>query len=133
MMDKDFLRRIHDETPYMYIGKVVEHTGATRKAIRHYEEIGLIPPAKRKGKYRIYSERDVFLIHMIKTAQSVGFSLEDLRELVQLKVNEKQFPLEFAKILFSKKRESLEGEIKELENQIAQLDHLFQSMLEHFS
>ena len=57
----------------MYIGKVSELTGATPKAIRHYEAIGLIPPPKRLGKYRHYSEKDVRLISMIKHAQKYGF------------------------------------------------------------
>jgi DNA-binding transcriptional MerR regulator len=132
-VDKEFITRIHDETPYMYIGKVVAATGASRKAIRHYEEIGLIPPPSRKGKYRIYSDRDVFLIHMIKTAQSVGFSLNDLHELVQLKVSNKDFPLEFAKRLFHSKRRQLDQEVEDLKRQIIQLDALYQDMLEQFT
>lgn len=132
-MDKKFITRIHDETPTMYIGKVVELTGATRKAVRHYEEIGLIPKPARKGQYRVYSERDVFLVHMIKTAQSVGFSLDELRGLVELKVTEKNFPLEFAKALFREKRHRLHAEIKSLQQQVTHLDLLYEDMLEHFN
>lgn len=67
----------------MYIGKVAQLTGASCKATRHYERIGLIPEPARKGHYRHYSESDAVIIHMIKTAQSVGFSLDDLRELIK--------------------------------------------------
>jgi DNA-binding transcriptional MerR regulator len=62
----------------MYIGKLAELTGATRKAIRHYESIGLIPSPQRKGNYRIYTTLDVHLMKIIRQAQSVGFSLAEL-------------------------------------------------------
>ena len=65
----------------MYIGKVSERTGATPKAIRYYEAIGLIPPPKRLGKYRYYSEEDVRLISMIKHAQKYGFQLSELKTI----------------------------------------------------
>ena len=38
----------------MYIGKLALVTGVTQKAIRHYENLGLIPAPERKGKYRFY-------------------------------------------------------------------------------
>lgn len=37
----------------MYIGKAAKLSGTTIKSIRHYEDIGLLPPAQRQGKYRI--------------------------------------------------------------------------------
>lgn len=89
---------------YLYIGKVAEMSGASRKAIRHYESLGLLPKPRRRGKYRIYSEQDVFLIHMIKTAQLVGFNLSELRGLIADKLKHKVFPLKAANSLFDKKR-----------------------------
>jgi len=124
--------RIHDDTPCMYIGQVAKLTGASHKAIRHYEAIGLIPSPTRKGSYRVYSERDLFLIHMIKTAQTVGFSLDDLRMLVELNITDKAFPLEFASALFDKKRKRLRNEIKDLKTQISRLDNLHDQMLTYF-
>jgi MerR family transcriptional regulator, copper efflux regulator len=66
----------------MYIGKVSKLTGATPKAIRHYEAIGLIPPPQRLGKYRYYSEKDVEVIRCIKHAQKYGFKLSELKSVV---------------------------------------------------
>ena len=43
----------------MYIGQLAALTGATPKAIRHYEKLGLLPVAKRQGKYRVYENLDV--------------------------------------------------------------------------
>jgi DNA-binding transcriptional MerR regulator len=98
----------------MYIGKLSELTGASRKAIRLYEELGLIPVPKRKGQYRIYSERDVHLVSMIRRAQSVGFNLSELKEITNIKAREARFPFELAYRLILQKREQLQNEIKRL-------------------
>lgn len=98
----------------MYIGKLSELTGASRKAIRLYEELGLIPVPERKGRYRIYTERDVHLISMIRRAQSVGFNLSELREITSIKAREGRFPFELASRLISQKREQLQSEIRRL-------------------
>ncbi len=113
-MHATFLTKAHDLDPCMYIGKVAELTGASRKAIRLYESRGLIPAPQRKGKYRVYSERDVFLVHMIKRAQSVGFNLSELTELIADKVKNHRFPLQIANALFDKKRTALRREVDAL-------------------
>ncbi len=106
-----FTAQTQREEPYLYIGKVAEITGASRKAIRHYEALGLLPIPKRRGNYRIYSERDVFLIHMIKHTQAFGFSLTELRELVAAKVKKNAFPLKVANALVDRKRAALRREV----------------------
>ncbi len=109
-----FTKKTQDLEPCMYIGKVAELTGASCKAIRLYESRGLIPAPQRKGKYRVYSERDVFLVHMIKRAQSVGFNLSELTELIAGKVKTNRFPLHIANTLFDKKRAALRQEVAAL-------------------
>ena len=115
-MHRIFTAQTHQTEPYFYIGKVAEITGASCKAIRHYESLGLLPAPRRRGKYRIYSERDVFLVHMIKHAQSFGFSLMELKELVTATANAKEnrFPLQLANALFERKRAALRDEINAL-------------------
>ena len=98
----------------MYIGKLAELTGATRKAIRLYESIGLIPIPRRQGKYRVYSDNDVVLINMIRRAQTVGFTLAELKELVALKAKSNKFPMEMANELIAKKREKLRKDMNEI-------------------
>jgi MerR family copper efflux transcriptional regulator len=110
-----FTAQTHGLEPYLYIGKVAEITGASCKAIRHYERLGLLPKPRRRGKYRIYSEQDVFLVHMIKCAQSVGFNLAELKELVLAKISKNRFPLQLAHTLLDKKRAALDEEIKILQ------------------
>ncbi len=119
-----FTVQTHNEEPYLYIGKVAEITGASRKAIRHYEALGLLPRAPRRGKYRVYSERDVFLVHMIKHAQSFGFSLAELKGLVAAKVKDNRFPLKEADALIVRKRAALRrqiADIRALDRRLARL------------
>lgn len=119
-----FTAQTQREEPCLYIGKVAEITGATRKAIRHYEALGLLPAPPRRGKYRVYSERDVFLVHMIRHAQSFGFSLAELRGLVAAKVENHRFPLKLANALVVRKRAALRrqvADIRALDRRLAQL------------
>jgi MerR family copper efflux transcriptional regulator len=69
----------------MYIGKLAELCGATPKAIRLHEAMGLIPTPQRQGKYRIYSYGDVSLIYLIRRARAVGFSLAELKTFLLTK------------------------------------------------
>ncbi|WP_294770821.1 MerR family transcriptional regulator [uncultured Rhodoferax sp.] len=109
----------------MYIGKLAELTGATQKAIRLYESMGLIPVPNRQGKYRVYADNDVVLINLIRRAQAVGFSLAELRELVALKAKGNGFPIEVANELIAKKREKLRKDmnvIKSLDRRLIELE-----------
>jgi len=56
----------------MYIGKAAQLSGTTVKTIRHYEAIGLLPAARRQGRYRLYDEQSVELLMFIKCAQQLG-------------------------------------------------------------
>lgn len=116
-----FTAQIHELRSYLYIGQVAALTGASRKAIRHYETLGLLPVPERKGTYRIYSHQDVFLVHMIKYAQSFGFSLAELRELAAAKISSNRFPLELANALCARKRVTLRAEIAALRKRDRQL------------
>lgn len=63
----------------MYIGQAARLTGATPKAIRLYEQIGILRTPSRRGKYRVYSPADIALIQLLKEAQHLGFSLAEIR------------------------------------------------------
>ena len=66
----------------MYIGKAARLSGTTIKSIRHYEEIGLLPPPQRRGAYRVYSEQSVELLMFIKCAQQLGFKLKEMQAIL---------------------------------------------------
>jgi MerR family copper efflux transcriptional regulator len=62
----------------MYIGEVAKLTGASVKAIRHYEALGLLGQVLRAGAYRVYGADELLLIQLIKQAQGLGFRLAEL-------------------------------------------------------
>jgi MerR family copper efflux transcriptional regulator len=98
----------------MLIGRVSELTGATRKAIRHYESIGLITPPDRKGSYRIYNSHDVIIISMICRAKALGFSLCEIKGIVSKKTKEKKLPIDLIYLLIDKKILVLKQEAEEI-------------------
>lgn len=104
----------HSEAPRYLIGKVATLTGASPRAIRLYESLKLIPRPARRGKYRVYSERDVVVIHMIKRAQTVGFALAEIRDVVAEKARSSRFPLKTANALVEGKRLAVRAEIAAL-------------------
>jgi DNA-binding transcriptional MerR regulator len=131
-MRQIFTAQAQHEKPYLYIGQVAQITGASRRAIRHYETLGLLPPLTRKGSYRLYSERDVFLVHMIKHAQSYGFSLAELKELVAAKVRNNRFPLKLAEALVVRKRSALRRQIADIRALDRRLVQLTRDMRRNF-
>jgi MerR family copper efflux transcriptional regulator len=98
----------------MYIGQVAKLAGATPKAIRHYEAIGLLAPPKRLGKYRDYSDADIKVIRFIKCAQKYGFKLSELETIVKKTISDNTFPYRELIEAIEKKRQQIRSEIKQL-------------------
>lgn len=68
------------------IGKVAEKAQVTADSIRFYEREGLIKPAgKSESGYRLYTDEAIRRIGFIKHAQQCGFSLAEIRELLELR------------------------------------------------
>jgi DNA-binding transcriptional MerR regulator len=65
------------------ISDLAEEFGVTARALRFYEDEGLIAP-ERRGLARIYSRRDRARLAWILRAKRVGFSLAEMRELIDL-------------------------------------------------
>ena len=69
----------------LQIGQVAERTGLSLRTIRFYEEHGLVRPTTRTdGGFRLYSEDDVARLEVIKRMKPLGFTVEEMRELLTL-------------------------------------------------
>ena len=65
------------------IQEVADEIGLTTRAVRYYEEQGLLTPARSQGAYRLYDETDVERLRFIKDLRDVaGFSLAEIRQLL---------------------------------------------------
>lgn len=71
---------------WLKIDDVAKETGLTKRTIRYYEEIGLIPPPERsEGGVRLYTEKDIQRLNHVLTAKKVlGFSLQELLQFIQI-------------------------------------------------
>lgn len=69
--------------PNIVIHELAEQTGVPAKTIRYYEALGLLPRAKRAANnYRQYREADVERLRFIASARSLGFSLDDIAQIL---------------------------------------------------
>mgnify|MGYP000923192617 CR=1 FL=1 len=69
----------------MQIGTAALASGVSTKMIRHYEAIGLVANSSRRNNgYRDYDERDVHELRFIRSSRDLGFSLEEIRGLLDL-------------------------------------------------
>ena len=69
----------------MNIGDAAERSGLPAKTIRYYEDIGLVTPSGRRANgYRDYDDRDVHRLRFVQRSRSLGFTVEECRELLGL-------------------------------------------------
>lgn len=69
----------------MRIGTVARESGVSIDTIRYYEREGLLPPPRRRPSgYREYDADALARLRFIRRAKDLGFSLEDIRELLSL-------------------------------------------------
>lgn len=69
----------------MHIGELADRTGLSLRTIRHYDDVGLLPAtARTDGGFRVYSEDDFERLMVIKQMKPLGFSLEEMAEILAL-------------------------------------------------
>ncbi len=77
-----------DTNDSLRIGELASRAAITVDAIRFYEKRGLLPKAQRStGHFRVYGPRDLERVRFIRQMQALGFSLREIRELVDLRTH----------------------------------------------
>ena len=73
----------------MRIGEVARSAGISVDAVRFYERVGLLSkPTRSGGGFRLFTDADVKTLQFIRKAQGLGFSLQEIRELLLLRGKE---------------------------------------------
>jgi DNA-binding transcriptional MerR regulator len=67
----------------MRIGELADQAGTTTRALRLYEEMGLLETRRSANGYRDYDERDVRMVREIVNLRAVGFALDETRPFVE--------------------------------------------------
>lgn len=89
----------------MKIGELEARSGASRHTLRYYEQIGLISPLRQTNNYRRYTEQTLQDLVFIQRAQSMGFSLGEIGEILQAQRNQLIDCAEGAKLIERKMAE----------------------------
>lgn len=99
----------------MRIGEVAGTIGLEPSAIRFYERQGVLPaPDRTDSGYRDYSEADVELVRFVKRARSLEFPLDDIREIVELRLTGRA-PCDAVRTVMAREASLIEGRIHELQ------------------
>ena len=70
---------------HVAIGEAAQRSGVSARMVRHYEGLGLLPAvARTESGYRQYGDADIHTLRFIKRSRDLGFSMEEIAELVGL-------------------------------------------------
>lgn len=88
-MFEDMEKKYEDRVTYK-IGEVARRADVTKETVRYYEKRELIPkPDRRRSGYRIFTQRHIDQIKFIKRAQELDFTLSEIKELLELRLDDK--------------------------------------------
>ncbi len=108
----------------MNIGEAAKASGVSAKMIRHYESVGLLPPASRTDAgYRQYGEKDLRTLQFIRRSRDLGFSIEEIRGLLNL-WQDRTRPSREVKELAKQHLDFLDSKLEELQSMKHALTHL---------
>jgi Cu(I)-responsive transcriptional regulator len=108
----------------MNIAEAAAASGVSAKMIRYYEQIGLItPPARTMSGYRVYSENDVHTLRFVRRARDLGFTVEQMTDLLALWRERGRASADVKRIALDHVT-ALENKMRELKEMAEALKHL---------
>lgn len=111
----------------LLVGEVASRSGASRKALRLYEALGILPaPRRTAAGYRVFGSDVLALLAFVRQARSLGFSLEEIKEIVAIK-RSGQIPCQHVQDLVRRKELALNRMLSDLTNVRDNLRRLLKS------
>ena len=108
----------------MTIGKIAKRTSLNVQTIRFYERAGLLEEAQRTPSgYRQFEENTVERIQFIRKAQKIGYSLEEIKELLFLRVSEES-PCDRMRLMTEVKIVEINEKMRDLRDLKSRLERL---------
>lgn len=98
----------------MRIGELEQKSGASRHTLRYYESVGLLTVQRHSNNYREYSPSSLSDLTFIQQAQGMGFSLSEIREILQAR-REQQLDCAQGALLVGRKLAEVEAKIASLQ------------------
>ena len=110
------------------ISELSAQTGLSAHTLRFYEKHGLISACTRsESGYRYYNEADVRRVEFVKTARNIGFSLEDIDQLLSIRVDKHSHSCQEVTDITRHKLDQVNGKIRELQSMQKTLEILLDS------
>jgi len=113
------------------IGELADELGINPKTIRYYESIGLLPePMRTPSGYRDYDGRTGELLRFIKSAQRLGITLDEVREILALRERGEP-PCGYVRRVLSRQVDEIDdriAELRQLRKELVTLDGLADSL-----
>jgi MerR family transcriptional regulator, copper efflux regulator len=108
----------------MRIGELAEQAGISTKAIRYYEQIGILaPPARSASGYRTYDQAALGRLSFVRAAQAVGLTLDEIRQVIAFR-DDGQAPCAHVTDLLRRHAADLDARIRELQKLRGELRQL---------
>jgi len=102
---------------HLTVGKLAKRAGVNVETLRYYERIGLMPqPQRRESGYRMYSDEDLTRLAFIQHAKELGFTLREIKELLELRVD--------ARTNCEEVRTQTEAKIRDIDQKILHLQRI---------
>jgi MerR family transcriptional regulator, copper efflux regulator len=107
----------------MNIGDVSRLSGLPAKTIRYYEDIGLVAPQRSNNGYRSFRDSDLHKLTFMGRARSLGFTIEDCRNLLAL-YDDRERASSDVKVIAREHLIRIDQKLKELQEMHETLTHL---------
>ena len=113
-----------NDTSTWNIGEAARRSGVSAKMVRHYESLGLLPAVHRtESGYRQYGDAEVHTLRFIRRARDLGFSMDEIGQLLKLWQNRRRSSAEVRRIA-TRHIEDLSRKLAEMEAMRRTLQHL---------